>query len=163
MAMPLAELKASLTAQMLALRDIAANSGVALQRVKAHGALYNDAHRDRALANVIVEAMMAVDPKLAIVASDTSEMAKAARETGCPVVREAFADRRYQPDGSLVPRTQPGALLSIAESADQAARLVRDRPFAFDTLCIHADMEGSAERLRAIRQRLAPFLRITSA
>lgn len=163
MAMPAMELRASLTRQLFALRDIAAEEGVPLRRVKAHGALYNDAHRDRSLANVIVEAMMAVDPKMAIVASHSSTMAAVAREAGCAVVREAFADRRYRSDGSLVPRTEPGALLSIADSADQAERLVRERPFPFDTLCIHADMESAVERLEAIRQRLAPFLRITSA
>jgi 5-oxoprolinase (ATP-hydrolysing) subunit A len=157
------ELRASLTSQLFALRNIAAEEGLVPQRVKAHGALYNDAHHDRALADVIVEALMAVDAKMAIVASDSSEMAKAAREAGCTVVREAFADRRYRSDGSLVPRSEPGALLSISEAADQAGLLARERPFPFDTLCIHADMAGSVERLRAIRQRLAPFLRITSA
>ena len=148
----------SLVDQIHALRTIAP-----VRRVKAHGALYNDAHRRRDLAELLVAAIRSVDPALAIVASDTSEMAAAARAAGSPVIREAFADRGYRSDGSLVQRGEPGALLSVEEAADQAEKLVRgELGIAFDTLCIHADMEHAAERLRAIRQRLAPFVRITS-
>ena len=151
MHMNAADLRRTLTAQIEALRAIGA-----IERVKAHGALYNDAHRDRKLADVIVQAVLDVDPSLALVAIDTSQMAMAAREAGLRVIREAFADRGYQADGSLIPRGQPGALLGIQEAAEQAMRLDAD------TICIHADMEGSLDRLRAIRQRLAPAVRITS-
>ncbi|HEU4521336.1 MAG TPA: 5-oxoprolinase subunit PxpA [Thermoanaerobaculia bacterium] len=158
------ELLRSLVTQIGTLRGIAEQAGVKLQRVKAHGSLYNDAHRDGDLANAIVTAMRLVDPSLAIVASDTSAMASAAREAGAPVIREAFADRGYRPDGSLIPRGQHGALLSVDEAAAQAEKLLRGEiAIPFDTLCIHADMDGALERLRAIRQRLAPFVRITSA
>lgn len=154
-----AVLRDSLVAQISALLAFAP-----LRHVKPHGALYNDAHRDRHLANVIIEAMRIVDPALAIVASDHSQMAAAAREAGTPVIREAFADRRYEPDGSLTPRSISGSTLTIEEAAAQAALLAREGvviardgtrvSIAFDTLCVHADMHGAAERLQAIRRNL---------
>lgn len=131
-----------------------------LRHVKAHGALYNDAHHDRALAEVLLDA----SGNLPIVCSATSQMAAVARERGVRVIREAFADRRYEPDGSLTPRGIPGSLLSIEEAAAQARLLATEGvviardgsriSLAGDTLCIHADMAGSAERLRAIRAAL---------
>jgi UPF0271 protein len=91
-------------------------------------------------------------------------MAAAARAAGTPVIREAFADRRYNADGSLVSRKEPNALLGIDEAVEQAALLASDGAVVaadgariripFDTICIHADMESAAARLRAIRQRL---------
>jgi UPF0271 protein len=162
MSMTPAALRASLAAQISALRAIAP-----IVFVKPHGALYNDAHRDVVRAGVIVEAMADVDPELAIVCPDASAMATAARTSGMRVIREAFADRRYNPDGSLVSRGQPGALLTVEEAADQAALLASERAViardgtrigvAFDTVCIHADMERAVERLRAIRQRIGGF------
>ena len=154
------ELRRALIHQLTTLSAIAATTGVALQRVKAHGALYNDAHRDRALAEVLVDAARSVDESLSIVAGDTSEMALAARNAGLHVIREAFADRRYMPDGSLVSRKDPDALLSVEEAVEQAALLATRReviarggtplPLEFDTLCIHADTPNAVERARAI-------------
>ena len=154
-------LLASLIAQIAAIAEIASRHDVALQRVKAHGALYNDAHQRVELARVIVAAMKHVDPSLSIVAGETSAMALAAREAGVAVIREAFADRRYRDDGALVSRSEPDALLSVEEAAGQAALLAAERvvitrsgqrlPVEFDTICIHADMPGSVERLQAIR------------
>jgi UPF0271 protein len=148
-----AALRASLVAQIAALRACAP-----VHHVKPHGALYNDAHRDRELAGVIVSAL---DPSIALVAPDRSEMAAAARAAGIRVIREAFADRRYETDGSLTPRRIPGSTLTVGEAAAQALLLAREGvvvardgarvPVAFDTLCIHADMEGAVERLRAVR------------
>ena len=159
-----AALRDSLVAQIAALRDIAAEEGVELRRVKPHGALYNEAHRDEALASVIVEAMALIDPGLAIVASERSRMAAAARTRGIDVVREAFADRRYERTGALVSRSQSDALLSVEEAAKQALLLANERrviardgtsvAIEFDTICIHADMEHSVERLQGIRRAL---------
>lgn len=153
-------LRDSLIAQIESLRVLAP-----IEFVKPHGALYNDAHKNRALADVIVSAMQAVVPNLALVAPDRSQMAAAARDAGMPVIREAFADRRYEPDGSLVSRREPGSTLSVEEAAEQTALLAREGAviakdgtrvaIPFDTLCIHADMEGAVERLRAIRSRLS--------
>ncbi len=164
MAIAVNVLRDSLVAQIATLRDIAASEGVPLQRVKAHGALYNEAHADEQIAAVIVEAMLRVDPSLAIVAGETSMMAQAARTNGMEIVREAFADRRYEPNGALVSRSQPDALLRVDEATSQAVLLVRERSViarngekisvVFDTICIHADMEHSVERLRSIRRAL---------
>jgi UPF0271 protein len=149
------ELRASLVTQLDALRAHAP-----LHHVKPHGALYNDAHHDRALADVIVDAI----GDMAIVCSDTSQMAAAARARGLRVIREAFADRRYEPDGSLMSRKLAGSLLTVDEAAAQAGMLARDHAVisrdgsrikvGFDTICIHADMEHAVERLRAIRARI---------
>jgi 5-oxoprolinase (ATP-hydrolysing) subunit A len=164
MAMAPPALRATLIEQISALREIAEREGVPLRHVKPHGALYNDAHKDVVLAGVIVEAIRSVDPSVAIVCASTSEMAAAARTGGTPVIREAFADRRYNPDGSLVSRSIAGSLLSVEESAEQAALLSKERvviardgsrvSVPFDTICIHADMENAVERLHAIRRRL---------
>jgi len=164
MSMSPAALRASLSEQIAALREVADREGVVLRHVKPHGALYNDAHHDRNLAGVIVDALRQVDRALAIVVPDASQMASAARAAGTPVVREAFADRRYNADGSLVSRKETGSLLTVDEAADQAEMLVRERAVvardgsrvrvAFDTICIHADMENAVERLCAIRKRL---------
>jgi UPF0271 protein len=156
--MPPDALHATLIEQITALRDIAGK----LHHVKPHGALYNDAHKDRELADIVIDAIRAVDPSLAIVCSDLSEMAAAARAAGTPVIREAFADRRYNADGSLVARSEPGSLLTVDEAAAQAAMLTKEGvviardgsriAIPFDTICVHADMEHAVERLRAIRK-----------
>ena len=156
MAMSPADLRKSLLAQLAALQAIEP-----VHHIKPHGALYNDAHKNRALAGVIISAM---DPSVAIVAPDHSEMAAAARAAGVRVIREAFADRRYEPDGSLTPRAIPGSTLTVEEAAAQAALLANEGiviardgtrvAIAFDTLCIHADMNGAVERLRAIRDAI---------
>jgi 5-oxoprolinase (ATP-hydrolysing) subunit A len=154
MAIPPDALRASLRAQIAALQMFAP-----VHHVKPHGALYNDAHKDRALADVIVSALV---PSMALVAPDHSQMAAAARAAGIPVIREAFADRRYEPDGSLTPRRVAGSTLSVEEAAAQAALLATEGSviardgsrvrIAFDTLCIHADMAGAVERMRAVRR-----------
>ncbi len=148
-------LRASLLSQLESLRTFAR-----IEHVKPHGALYNDAHKTRALAEVIIQAMRELDPTLALVAPDHSQMSAAARAAGTRVILEAFADRRYEPDGSLTPRSIPGSTLTIEEAAAQAALLAKEGAviardgsriaIAFDTLCIHADMENAVERLRAI-------------
>ena len=153
MAMAADDLRASLIAQIASLQRHAP-----LHHVKPHGALYNDAHRDRALAEVIIDAI----GTMAIVCSDTSQMAAAARARGVRVIREAFADRRYEPDGSLMSRKLAGSLLDVDEAASQASMLAKEHAAIardgtrisvdFDTICIHADMEHAVERLRAIRR-----------
>ena len=150
------DLRASLLAQIAALAAFAP-----VHHVKPHGALYNDAHKDRALADVVISAL---DSSMAIVAPDRSQMAAAARDAGLRVIREAFADRRYEPDGSLTPRCIPGSTLTVEEAAAQAALLVHDSAviardgtrltIAFDTICIHADMPNAIDRLRAIRRTI---------
>jgi UPF0271 protein len=154
--MPAEDLRASVIAQISTLAKFAP-----VHHVKPHGALYNDAHKDRALADVIVSAL---DPSMAIVAPDHSQMAAAARDAGVRVIREAFADRRYEADGSLTSRSIAGSTLTVDESVTQAALLATDSAviardgtrlsIAYDTICIHADMPNAVERLRAIRRAI---------
>ncbi|MGZ8811029.1 MAG: 5-oxoprolinase subunit PxpA [Thermoanaerobaculia bacterium] len=158
------ELRRALIHQLSTFAAIAAKEDVAVQRVKAHGALYNDAHRDRELAELLAEVVKSIDESLSIVAGGTSEMAISARGRGLHVIREAFVDRRYMPDGSLVSRKDPDALLSVEEAAGQAVLLATKgqvitrggTPLSleFDTLCIHADTPQAVERARAVRDRL---------
>lgn len=161
---PSPALRESLVQQLAALQRIAANASLQLHHVKPHGALYNDAHHDAVRAATIVDSLREAGASIALVCPDASAMAAAARAAGIAVIREAFADRRYAADGSLVPRSRSGSLLTIEEAAEQAAMLVHDGvvvtetgtrlPVAFDTICIHADMEHAVERLRAVRHRL---------
>jgi UPF0271 protein len=160
MTMAPAALRATIMEQITALLDIAGT----LHHVKPHGALYNDAHKDRTLAEIVINAIRAVDSSLPIVCSDLSQMAAAARAAGTPVIREAFADRCYNADGSLVARSETGSLLDVDEAAAQASMLANEGAviardgtritIPFDTICIHADMEHAVERLRAIRKML---------
>jgi 5-oxoprolinase (ATP-hydrolysing) subunit A len=164
MSMPRKALRASLLEQIGALRFLAEHFDMEVKRVKAHGALYNDAHRDRTLADVIVDAIIELSPGMSIVCADGSEMAAAARARRVNVIREAFADRRYEPDGALMSRSKPGSLLTVEEAAAQAELLAAEGVVVavdgtrvtvpFDTLCVHADMEHAVERLKAIRARL---------
>lgn len=160
-----ADLRRAIETQIGELREIAEGAGVSLRRIKPHGALYNEAHHDRELAAVVVEAASAVAPSAALVAAPGSALLEAARSEGLEVVREAFADRRYRSDGSLVPRSSPGALLlDFVDAAGQAARLAAtgtvlaedgaEVRIDFDTLCVHGDMPGAAERVRRIRAAL---------
>ena len=149
------ELRASLVAQLASLQKYAT-----LHHEKPHGALYNDAHHDRALGEVIIDSI----GEMAIVCADTSQMAAAARARGNRVIREAFADRRYETDGSLMSRKLAGSLLTVDEAAAQAEMLAKEHAviardgsrikIEYDTICIHADMEQAVQRLRAIRARI---------
>lgn len=161
MSIPASALRASLVDQIRALQTIAGEDGLRLRHVKPHGALYNDAHHDAALAEVIVAAVRDVDTTLALIASPASQIIAVARRAGSPVIREAFADRRYRPDGSLVARSEANALLGLEESVQQAQSLVRGGvvvaadgsrvALEFETICLHSDMPGALARLQAIR------------
>jgi UPF0271 protein len=159
MAIAPAALRNSLIEQIAAL-----NTFARVQHVKPHGALYNEAHRNRTLANIIVDAMQHISRNLNMVAPDDSQMAIAARAAGMNVIREAFADRRYESDGTLTPRSIASSTLTVEEAAAQAALLAAQRAviardgtrigIEYDTICIHADMDGAVERVRAIRRSL---------
>jgi UPF0271 protein len=163
MSMDPQDLRASLGEQMRNLGEIAARAGGRLVHAKPHGALYNDAHTDEGLAEIIVEACMELG--LTVVTSSGSAVERAAAARECPVLLEGFADRRYRNDGSLVPRTEPDALiLDFTDAAMQAVRLAKGKSVVSsegreiripcDTICIHSDMEGSVERLERIRTML---------
>lgn len=166
MKMGSAELRASLLIQMNSLCMAAAEDGLRVERVKPHGALYNDAYHDERIAGSILDAMSEFDRSVAVVCQDRSSLSRLAAERGVPVVLEAFADRRYESDGRLTARTNPKALLlDLDEAAEQAWLLVERGMVStttgsrvkvrFETLVIHSDMTGSLDRLTAIRRRLA--------
>lgn len=163
--LPDQEVRALVLYQVAALDGIARARGVRLTHVKAHGALYNRAAKDARLARLVAEAVRDFDPRLRLVGLAGSLQIEAARAAGLRAAGEAFADRRYMPDGSLMPRSQPGAVLhDPADAAAQALRIARDREvIASDgsrvridaqTLCLHGDTEGAASIARAVREAL---------
>jgi len=131
--------------QIGAIAGLARATGTKLSHVKAHGALYNQACRDPSYARGIVAAAKVFD--LPIMAMPGTELARLA---GDGYIVEGFADRRYLPDGCLVPRTQANAMIEDAdEAAQQAIRLVRDQ--GVQTLCVHGDNPHAVEFVRALR------------
>ncbi len=151
--------------QLGALDALVRARGAALTHVKAHGALYNRAGRDRVLARAFAQAVREFRADITLVGLAGSVQIEEARAAGLPSAGEAFADRRYLPDGSLVPRAQPGAVLhDPAEAAEQALRIVRDGSviasdgsrLAVDaqTLCLHGDTPGADRIAGAIRGAL---------
>ncbi|MGH7630068.1 MAG: LamB/YcsF family protein [Gemmatimonadales bacterium] len=172
-----AEVGAYVAYQVGALMGCAAAEGVRVRYVKPHGALYNRAARDAAAARAIADAVRAVDSSLAILALAGSALADAARAVGLRAVPEAFLDRGYADDGSLLPRDRPGAVIDDPDAAaERALRLARDGAVAAgdgsmlriqaESYCVHGDGPNAAELLRAVRARLgaagiaiAPFIR----
>lgn len=163
--MTAAEVEDLVLYQIGALAAIAASEGVRLAHVKAHGALYNMAARDRALADAIARAVHAFDPGLVLFGLPASELLLAGERVGLRVAAEGFADRAYEPDGSLTPRSQAGAVIHDPEEVvRRSLRMVRDGTmtardgselmFRVDTLCTHGDTPGAGELTRRLRQGL---------
>ena len=151
--------------QIGALAAIAHAEGMRLQHVKAHGALYNMAVRDRALADAIARAVAAFDTSLILFGLPGTELLKAGESAGLPVAAEGFADRAYEPDGSLTPRTRPGSVIhDAARVVERAVRMAREGvviatngdevPMRVATICTHGDTPGSHELTRLIREGL---------
>jgi 5-oxoprolinase (ATP-hydrolysing) subunit A len=151
--------------QVEALRAIASSEGVRLRHVKPHGALYNMASRDTKIAEAIASAIASFDLNLRLVGLPRSQLLSAGTRVGLSVAAEAFADRSYEPDGSLTPRHIEGAVLTDLETVvERAVRMVRDGevlardgsivPLKADTLCVHGDTRGAAELAAAVRAGL---------
>lgn len=162
MEMPLSQLEAEVEAQIMELARLAGECGAELQYVKPHGALYNQAARDRNLARTIARAIERTGLHLAIVGLAGSPALTVWRDMGYETVAEAFIDRRYQTDGSLQPRHYPHALLqSPAEAAEQALRIALHGEVIADdgsvihvdarTLCVHGDSPGAVAMARSAR------------
>lgn len=147
------ELRRQVVQQIAALRIEAGLEHGRVGYVKPHGALYNRAAVDRIHADAVAGAVAAVDHHLKLLAPPDSELARAARARGIEAVAEGFADRAYLPDGALVPRDEPGAVLSepgaVLAHAEELARSGR-----FRSLCLHSDTPGAAKLAVAIRNRL---------
>jgi 5-oxoprolinase (ATP-hydrolysing) subunit A len=155
----------SLVRQIGDLQEAAAVEGLPVTHVKPHGALYNNAYADERVADGIVEAARR-SGATALVCSSRSAIARAAERRSLRVIAEAFGDRRYRSDGSLVPRSSPRSLLlDLDEAAQQAVSITVDGrvesetgewiDVEAETLCIHSDMERAVDRLVRIRERLA--------
>lgn len=157
--MPAAVLRDAVAAQCAELGRLAAALGVPLRHVKPHGALYHAAAVDAAVAGAVIEgALSALGPGLSVIGPAGSALADAARRAGLDFAREGFADRALRPDGSLVPRGEPGALLSTPEEAVlQTQRLLRSGEV--DTLCVHGDSPGAVEIALAVRALIDQDLR----
>lgn len=140
-------------------------AGTRLHHVKAHGALYNMAATDRDLAMAVAAAVRDFDPNLVLYALAGSAMVDAAESVGLAVACEVFADRAYRRDGTLVPRSQDGALIADESKAvAQALDMVRDRrvlavdgtwvPVRADTVCVHGDSPGAVALAVGLREAL---------
>jgi len=139
--------------QIESLSKIAKEENVKLSHVKPHGALYNQAARDIHLARAIARAVKSVGVDLCLVGLAGSRLIEAGVEMGLRVAREGFPDRRYNPDGSLMSRSLPGAVIeSLDEIAQHALRLIQDGNI--DTLCLHGDHPHAAENAKLLREVL---------
>jgi UPF0271 protein len=158
------DLRASIVVQVGAVLAAARLAGANVRHVKPHGALYNRAARDPAVAATIAEAIRDLDAQLVLVGLSGSRSIDAGRAAGLRVLEEAFADRRYEADGSLRSRARSGALLGPEDAAAQAVSIVRDGSVVAgdgsrmavrgDTLCVHGDSPGAVAIARAVRRSL---------
>jgi UPF0271 protein len=151
--------------QVAALAGMAASRGMQLAHVKAHGALYNMACRDRALAQAIARAVAAVDPSLVLFGLPGSALLEEGARAGLAVAAEAFADRAYNADGSLTSRRVQGSVLTDPDLVvTRALRMIADgEVIAIDgsvvrlraeTLCVHGDTPGAPHLVRHLRTAL---------
>ena len=153
------------SAQLRAIADVCAKHGARVSYVKPHGALYNRAVTDGPVARAIVAAISDADRSMALLGLPNSEMEDAARDAQVPFAREAFVDRAYRADGTLVSRTEPDAVLHDAEVAvTRAVRLVTEGVLESvdktelridaQSLCVHGDNPDARGMLAALRKRL---------
>jgi UPF0271 protein len=151
--------------QLGALEALARSEGIRLRHVKAHGALYNMAARDNALAEALAAAVATFDRTLVFFGLAGSGMLDAGRRAGLTVAAEGFADRSYEPDGSLTPRSVPGSVIhDVDQVVARAVRMACDArvtarngaqvPLQIDTICIHGDTPGAPVLARALREGL---------
>jgi UPF0271 protein len=161
MPLPPAALRELVVSQVVRLREMGP-----VRHVKPHGALYNLAARDRSIANVVANAVWEVDPSLILFALARSELVTAGRTRGLVVAQEVFADRSYQSDGSLTPRTDAGALINDEEQVvAQVLQMVRSGTvratdgthvkIKADTVCLHGDGPNAVKLAVALRRELA--------
>ncbi len=159
------ELKADVMYQIAALEGLAQAVGAVVQYVKPHGALYNRIVHDEAQAAAVVDAIRCIDPNLGVLTQPGAVVGRLAADAGLHVFHEAFADRAYNPDGTLVSRRLPGAV--IADPDAVAARVVRMAmrheveaidgsvvTLHADSVCVHGDSPSAVAMARAVRAGL---------
>jgi UPF0271 protein len=148
-----ADLEADVLYQIAAVDGLARVAGGRARYVKPHGALYHRALDDAAQAAALVAAVVAWDAGAVVLTQPAGRLAEQAASAGLAVVAEAFADRGYAPDGRLLPRADPGALLTApADAAAQAVRLAGTGRFG--SLCVHGDTPGAPAIAAAVRTAL---------
>lgn len=160
-----AEVQNLITYQIGALAAFCRSAGVRLRHVKPHGALYNMAAKDPALARAICQGVYDFDSSLILLGLSSSEMLRQAREIGLPCAAEVFADRAYEEDGTLVPRGKPGAMITDEEEAVRRVigMILNHRVQAItgkeieicpDSVCVHGDSEKALLFVKKIRSAL---------
>lgn len=161
MHLPPGEVQALVLEQVRTLAVIAGEEGVELRHVKPHGALYNQAAKDRELADAVARAVKRVSGELVLVGLAGSGLVEAGAEVGLRAANEGFPDRNYNPDGTLVSRREPHALLETPdEIAEHALELVQHgidfngRHARVETLCLHGDHPRAAENARTVYETL---------
>lgn len=165
MAMSAKQLQQTILEQLTRLHNMASETSAIIRFVKPHGALYNQAARDLSLARQVADAVRIFDDSLALVGLAGSQLLRAGQDAGLTTCAEAFVDRAYQADGSLLPRARAGAVIVDTELAmQQALHLVtrqrvhshdgQEIPIRADTLCIHGDTPQALDFARALHQRL---------
>jgi UPF0271 protein len=165
LALPPAEIHGLVVRQVATLAEVCAETGARLRHVKPHGALYNLAARDRAVADAIAAAVRDFDPSLLLYGLSGSCLTDAGTAAGLAVVHEVFAERAYDGDGRLAPRGTPGAVIEALDAALAQVRtllhegvvVARDGsrvPLRADTLCLHGDRPDAAAFARALRAAL---------
>jgi 5-oxoprolinase (ATP-hydrolysing) subunit A len=162
--MTASDLGASIIVQIGAVQAAARVVGATVHHVKPHGALYNRSARDPDVATTVATAVHDLDPGLVLVGLAGSASIAAGRAAGLAVAEEAFADRRYEPDGTLRSRRLDGALLSPIDAAAQAVSIARDRrvtttdgsqiSVVADTICVHGDSPDALAVGRAVHEAL---------
>ncbi len=160
------EAKAYVLCQLGALDAFCRAQGVRMQHVKPHGALYNMAAKDESLSRAICEAVRDFDRELIVLGLANSALVKTAKDLGLRVASEVFADRAYEPDGSLVARSKPGAMITDEDEAlRRVIRMVtehrvsavtgEDIEIVPDSICVHGDGEKALLFVQRIRDALA--------
>jgi len=156
------ELYAYTLYQTGALKTICESEGIELQHVKPHGAMYNQAAKDPKLAEAIVRAVKNTGKGIILMGLANSAFETAAKELGVPFAAEAFADRGYMPDGSLVPRNQPGAFVHDPdEAAARMVKLVKEGTLTTPdgrtlklnarSICMHGDNPAAVKMAEVVR------------
>lgn len=151
--------------QVGAIQGAAMACGTYVQHVKPHGALYNMASKDSAIAEAIATAVYAVNPKLVLFGLAGSELVSAGEKAGLSVAQEVFSDRTYQADGTLTPRSQANAMIhDVAVAVNRVIRMIKegkvtavdgtDIAIQADTICVHGDEPEALQFVQQLRERL---------
>lgn len=157
------EVKAMIQYQIGALESFCRANGISMHHVKPHGAMYNMAGKDEALAQAVAEAVYEVNPDLILLALSGSKMIDAARKLGLRAASEVFADRAYEDDGSLVPRSKEGSMIADENLAiERVIRMVKEQkvtsihgkdiPIQADSVCVHGDGPKALTFVKKLRE-----------